>query len=178
MADRLRDDAVAARLGRLEELLGQLEQTPGPAGEIALDAVSELTRVYGEALARAVGYAAEVPAVLASFVGDELLDHLLVLHDIHPEPVDRRVGRAIEALRPGVAERGGEVELAGIDGGVARVSLSMSGCGSTTAGVRDAVREAVLAVAPELSDVTVESGGQRDPAFVPLTSLMAGGAPP
>ena len=66
-------------------------------------------------------------------------------------------------------ERGGEVELAGIDDGVAHVRLSVSGCGS--AGVEDAVRSAVLAVAPELADVQREVP-PPEPAFVPLDALL------
>jgi Fe-S cluster biogenesis protein NfuA len=164
-APRLDDAAVRERVTRLDDLLGQVEQVPGPAGELALEAVSALAEVYGEALARALALAAEP----RTFVADELLGHLLALHGIHPDPVERRVEQALSELEPAVRERGGEVELAGIDDGVAHVRLSVSGCGS--AGVEDAVRSAVLAVAPELADV------ERDvpppsPAFVPLDSLL------
>jgi AcrR family transcriptional regulator len=172
MADRLRDDAVAERLARLDELLAQLEQAPGPAGEVALEAVSELTQVYGEALARAIAYTADVPGVREKFIRDELLGHLLVLHDIHPEPVDERVRRVVEKLKRDVAELGGTLRLSGIDSGVATLTLSIGGCGSS--GVADAVREAVLAVAPELSDVVLA----KDPAFVPLESLTLGRSGP
>lgn len=171
-AVRLRDDAVAERLSRLDELLGQVEETPGPAGEVALAAVTELARVYGEALARAAGYAAEAAGPLEAFLADELLSHLLVLHEIHPEPVARRVARAIARLRAEVAGRGGMVELTGVDDGVATVVLALGGCGSTVDGVREAVTEAVLAVAPELSEVSIiapAKGG--DTAFVPLASV-------
>ncbi|GLY70065.1 NifU family protein [Amycolatopsis taiwanensis] len=171
---RLADDAVAARLTRLDELLGQVEATPGPAGEVALAAVSELTRVYGEALARASGYAAETPAVLDAFVRDELLGHLLVLHDIHPEPARRRVARAVDGLRPVLAERGGTVELTGIDDEVATVTLSVGGCGSTVDSVRNAVREAVLAAAPELSEVAIVAPAGSRATFVPLEAVLPG----
>lgn len=167
---RLDNAAVHERLTRLDELLGQVEATPGPAGEVALDAVSALAEVYGEALARATAYASTTPAVLAAITDDELLSHLLVLHGIHPDPVDRRVVHALDDLRPALQERGGDVELAGIDQGVATVRLSVKGCSS--AGVEDAVREAVLAVAPELSDVA-RAPAKRDAAFVPLNALMA-----
>ena len=168
MADgppRLDDTNVRERVARLDDLLAQVEQVPGPAGELALEAVSTLAEVYGEALARALALAAEPRA----FVADELLGHLLALHGIHPDPVERRVEQALSELEPAVRERGGEVQLAGIDDGVAHVRLSVSGCGS--AGVEDAVRSAVLAVAPELADV------ERDVpapslAFVPLDSLL------
>jgi len=178
---RLRDPQVRAQLARLDELLSRLEDTHGPTGELALDAVSELTRVYGEALARATGYAAESPGLLDSFVRDELLGHLLALHDIHPEPVRRRVARAIDRLRPEVAERGGDVTFAGIDNGVATVTITAGGgCGRSAGGIEDVVRQAVLAVAPELSDVAVVlAGRERGTAFVPLASLTVrpGGVP-
>jgi Fe-S cluster biogenesis protein NfuA len=162
---------VRERLTRLDELLAQVEAIPGPAGELALEAVSALAEVYGEALARATAYASDVPAVLTALTGDELLGHLLVLHGVHPEPVERRVAHALDELRPALRERGGDVELAGIDQDVATVRLSTKGCSS--AGVEDAIREAVLAVAPELSDVArAPTAGRRDAAFVPLDALM------
>jgi Fe-S cluster biogenesis protein NfuA len=170
--------AVHQQLTRLDELLGQVEAIPGPAGELALDAISALTGMYGEALARVLAYAARAPALAESIIGDELLGHLLVLHDIHPDPVERRVARALDDLRPVVRERGGDVELAGIDQGVAQVRLTVSGCGSSASGVEDAVREAVLAVAPELSDVRrVPVAGGPDAAFIPLDALMRREAP-
>jgi Fe-S cluster biogenesis protein NfuA len=168
---RLDDAAVHEQLSRLDELLGQVEALPGPTGEIALETVSALADVYGEALARATAYASGTPAVLDAMTGDELLGHLLVLHDIHPDPVERRVAHALDELRPAVQQRGGDMELAGIEAGVASVRLSISGCSS--AGVEDAVREAVLAAAPELSDVQrVPAAGGRGSAFVPLEALL------
>jgi Fe-S cluster biogenesis protein NfuA len=163
-ADRLDDAAVRERLTGLDELLDRVEQIPGPAGELALEAVAALAEVYGEALARALALADP-----SAFAADELLGHLLVLHGIHPDPVERRVARALEDMAPAVRERGGEVELAGLDDGVARVRLTVSGCGA--AGVEDEVRTAVLAVAPELDEVRREAP-PRAPAFVPLDSLL------
>ncbi|MEU3860010.1 NifU family protein [Streptomyces sp. NPDC028722] len=180
MADaaRLADPAVEARLARLDEVLAGLEAMPGPA----LEAVALLTEVYGEALARVLDRA-EGP-LRERLAEDELLGHLLVLHDIHPEPPERRAARAVEKLRPAVRERGGELEWAGLEGQVARVRLKSggggcgSGCGSGggsgSSDVTEAVRAAVLAVAPELTSVeTVEATPKRvaAPAFVPLTSI-------
>ncbi|WP_086562144.1 NifU family protein, partial [Streptomyces africanus] len=111
---------------------------------------------------------------------DELLGHLLVLHDIHPEPAERRAARAVERLRPAVQERGGDVEWAGVEGQVAQVRLKSgggcgSGCGGGGSEVTDAVREAVLAVAPELTAVEPLPSTPA-PAFVPLTTLTHRGA--
>ncbi|AYN43046.1 NifU family protein [Streptomyces dangxiongensis] len=177
MADaaRLADPAVEVRLARLDEVLAGLEAAPGPA----LEAVALLSEVYGEALARVLDHA-EGP-LRERLAEDELLGHLLVLHDMHPEPPERRAARAVEKLRPAVRERGGELEWAGLEGQVARVRLKTgggcgSGCGSGggSSDVTEAVRAAVLAVAPELTSVeTVEAAPERvtAPAFVPLTSI-------
>ena len=175
--ERLADPDVEARLSRLDQLLEGLEATPGPATRPAVEAVRLLTEIYGEALARVMDHAdAQLAEHLAE---DELLGHLLVLHAIHPEPVERRAARAVERLRPAVQERGGDVEWAGADGAVGRVRLTAgggcgSGCGGGTGDVTAAVREAVLAVAPELSAVEPEQ--VTPPAFVPLTTITHRGA--
>jgi Fe-S cluster biogenesis protein NfuA len=171
MDERLDDAAVRERLARLDELLAQVEQIPGPSGELALEAVSALAAVYGEALARAVEYAGRPGVVVEAMVGDELLGHLLALHGAHPDPPERRVTRVLEQLRPAVRQRGGDVELVGIEGGVATVRLTAGGCGSTAAGIEEAVREAVLAVAPELEGVRREQA-PREATFVPLDALL------
>lgn len=177
--ERLADPAVETRLARLDQLLEGLESAPGPGTRSAVEAVRLLTEVYGEALARVMDHAdGQLAERLAD---DELLGHLLVLHAIHPEPAERRAARAVERLRPAVQERGGDVEWAGVEGDVARVRLTAgggcgSGCGSGggTSDVTAAVREAVLAVAPELSAVEPEQ--VTPPAFVPLTTITHRGA--
>jgi Fe-S cluster biogenesis protein NfuA len=160
---RLDGGALADRLTRVDDLLERVQQVPGPTAEAAIEAVRALTEVYGEALARVLDHAGD--GLTGRLVQDDLLGHLLVLHGLHPEPVETRAARAVERVRPTVRERGGDVELAGIDGPVARVRLTASGCGA--AAFEEAVREAVLAVAPELSDVVPV----REAAFVPLGTL-------
>ncbi|MDT0448500.1 NifU family protein [Streptomyces hesseae] len=155
-------------LTRADDLLGQLEAAPGPTARTALEAVRVLTELYGEALARTLE--ATGPAVAERLADDELVGHLLALHGIHPEPVERRVARAVDAIRPAVRERGGELRLAGIADGVATVRLKTSGCRSSATGLADAVREAVLALAPELSDVR-QADEERPGAFVPLDAV-------
>ncbi|MCH5671285.1 NifU family protein [Streptomyces gilvus] len=178
VVERLADAAVESRLARLDQLLEGLQSVPGPATRSAIEAVRLLTEVYGEALARVMDHAdARLSDRLAD---DELLGHLLVLHGVHPEPVERRAARAVERLRPAVRERGGDVEWAGVDGEVGRVRLTTGGCGSGCGGgtndVTAAVQEAVLAVAPELT--AVEPVPATAPAaFVPLTTLTRRGTP-
>ncbi|MEU2060789.1 NifU family protein [Streptomyces sp. NPDC013455] len=172
-AGRLADPDVEGRLARLDELLARLETAPGPMGATAVEAVRVLTEVYGEALARVLDLAGQ--PLVAGLAEDELLGHLLVLHQLHPEPAQRRAERAVDRLRPAVRDRGGDIELVGVEGQVARVRVSEArGCGSGCGGgptVADAVREAVLAAAPELTAVE-PLPAPTAPAFVPLDSLL------
>ncbi|MEW2294233.1 NifU family protein [Streptomyces sp. NPDC006743] len=179
-AARLTDAGAEARLARIDGLLAELESAPGPTAGRALEAVRLLSEVYGEALARLLEHAGGEPDGRAAVTEDELVGHLLVLHGIHPEPAERRAARAVERLRPAVRERGGDVEWVGLEGRVARVRVSEggggcgAGCGAAASGLVEAVREAVLAAAPELAGVErlpEPSGRRAAPAFVPLDAL-------
>jgi Fe-S cluster biogenesis protein NfuA len=152
----LDDAAVEELLVRLDDLLGRLENIPGATAALALEAVQALTQVYGEALARIVDVAS--PAVLETFDRDELLRHLMVLHELHPHPVEERVLHALDRVRPYLNSHGGDVTLVSVAGGVARVALTghCDGCTSSTTTMETAIREAVLAIAPELERVEAE----------------------
>lgn len=202
---RLDDAAVAARLARIDAHLEKVQAAPGPTAQAALDAVRALTEIYGEALARildradrytarseageeALGFGSD-PGLAGRLADDELVGHLMVLHGLHPEPPERRAERAVERLRPTLLEYGGDIELTGVEGGSARVRLRSPGgdsgcaCGSAAGrgpgsdGVADAVREAVLGAAPELTSVEVvpdpaEEAGSGPATFVPLDALL------
>jgi hypothetical protein len=166
----LADPQVEQRLTRLDELLAQVEATPGPGGALAMEAVTALAEVYGEALARALDAATTAPdqaGAVERMLADPLLGHLLTLHGIHPEPVERRIDRALETLRPALGAQGADIALVGMADGVAEVRLP-TGCGSGD--TTHAVREAVLAAAPELADVR-PAPPVRTPTFVPVTAI-------
>ncbi|XVQ14046.1 NifU family protein [Spirillospora sp. CA-255316] len=181
MAERLDEGALAERLGRIEELLATLEQAPGPTAESALDAVALLSEVYGEALGRVMDRAAADARLAAALMEDDLVGHLLALHDVHLAPTAERVRRALEGVRPYLRSQGRDVELVGIDGDVARVRLTggPGGCGSTAGMVEQAVRDAVLAIAPELSGVEPEGGeaAERPATFIPVDALLRHATP-
>jgi Fe-S cluster biogenesis protein NfuA len=168
----LDDQEVMGRIERLDGLLEQLERTPGATAASALEAVELLAGIYGEALSRVMGRVASAPGLTEQLTADELLWHLLVLHELHPGSVRERVDRALDDVRPYLAAHGGDVRLASVEEGVARVRLAAKGCGSSSASLEEAVREAVLALAPELSGVERAPGDDaRPPAFVPVDSL-------
>jgi Fe-S cluster biogenesis protein NfuA len=170
MAEPLTDAAVEQRLARLDDLLGKLEEIPGATAAMALEAAQALTEVYGTALARVVERAS--PALLDAFDRDELLRHLLVLHDLHPLPVEERISRALDRVRPYLHSHGGDVELVSIVDGVVRVLFTghCDGCTSSAATMESAIREAVLAMAPEVERVEAEPATAA-PHPAPLISV-------
>jgi len=142
------DAEIAERLARVESALAGIEDDPP-----ALAALQAVVELYGEALRRLVRSGA-----IGAAPDDDLVAHLLLVHDLHPEGVETRVARALEEVRPYLGSHGGGVELVGISGGVARVRLegTCDGCASSTATLKDAIERAVLQAAPELEAVEAE----------------------
>lgn len=165
---RLADAEVEERLTHLDGLLGGIEEMPGTGGEMARAAVSALAEVYGEALARAVTVASSAPGAVRRLASDQLVGHLMALHGLHPDPPERRVEEAISQIQSRL-HGGGSVELAGIEGGVARVEVATTGCGSQD--LPSSVRDIVLAAAPDLAGVEAARAAQPAPAFIPVEAL-------
>jgi Fe-S cluster biogenesis protein NfuA len=154
------DDAEVRELvARVESLLGGLDAR-------ATEAVQALVELYGEALARFVRG--------ADPTADELLSHLLLVHDLHPVDVETRVRQALDDVRPYLGSHGGGVELLGVEAGVARVRLdgTCNGCPSSAVTLRNAIEEAIMRAAPELEGVDAEGVTEPQPALVQIGSLQ------
>ena len=122
-----RDADVERRLAELDELLARVEQIPGPTGALALEAVTAVVEIYGAALSRALLLARSPEA----FTGDPLLGHLLLVHRMHPDPVDVRVRRALDDIGSRLGPHGASLELLGIADGTAQVRVTGGGgCGT------------------------------------------------
>jgi Fe-S cluster biogenesis protein NfuA len=156
------DDAEVRRL--VERVEGLLEELAGAPK--ATEAVQALVELYGEALARFLRGAD--PAE------DELLSHLLLVHDLHPVDVETRVRRALDEVRPYLGSHGGDVELLAVEDGVARLRLSgtCNGCPSSTATLRNAIEEAVMRAAPDLERIDAEGVAEPQPTIVQIGSLQ------
>lgn len=165
-ARRLDEQAVLDAISRFERDMDRVEQVPGPTVEVALDAITTLTALYGEALARVVDAADD--ALLHRLSDDDLVGHLLALHGLHPEPVETRVQKVLAQIRAELGDDG-RAELAGIDAGVAHIRVAGRGCGSSD-GTAHAVAEAVLGEAPELDAVEPEL--VRPATTIPVEALL------
>jgi Fe-S cluster biogenesis protein NfuA/nitrite reductase/ring-hydroxylating ferredoxin subunit len=157
-------------VAELEARLEQLERLEEPAQSVALDAVQALLQVYGEALRRVV---AGLDGEAAGLAEDELLSHLLVLHDLHPVPVEERIAQALDGVRPYLRSHGGEVELLAVEDGVARLRLegSCKGCPSSAATLKLAIEDAIREAAPELAGIEAEGVAPPPPPLVQLGSF-------
>lgn len=173
------DDQLAReRVARIESLLEEIEELPDPvARDRCTEVVGALLDLYGEGLARIVE---RVPAP-QSLVEDELIAHLLLLHGIHPVPVEARVHGALQEVRPYLQSHGGNVELVSLRDGVLRLRLegSCSGCPSSAATLALAVEEAVRKAAPEIEQIEAEeeqqpsaNGSVAGPALIELAPVM------
>ena len=168
---RLDDPEVRALLGALNDQLDQLEAMPGPVSELGLTVVAGVAEIYGQALIRTLELAD--PAAVERMLDDELIAHLLALHGIHPESVEKRLTRVIDELRAAVSDQGGTVELDRLDETVAVVRVALGARASRSADVEHTVRRAVMTAVPELANVRiVPAGSASATAFVPLEALM------
>lgn len=168
MPARLSDQDVEERLIRLDALLEKLESTPGATAETALEAVTALAEVYGGALIRIADMLSQTDGLLHRIATDELVGHLLTLHGVHPDSAAQRVDRALQEAADHLS-RGTSAELTGINGDVAEVRVTASGCGSSAGAVAKALEDVVLGAAPELAGVQAVTA--KPPALIPIDAL-------
>ena len=185
----MEDHEARERVARVEALLGEVEALADPAAkEKALEVVQALLDLYGEGLERLVTVLAERDdgELAEAVAADELVSHLLLLHGLHPVPLETRVHTALEEVRPYLESHGGNVELLGVDDGIARLRLegSCSGCPSSTVTLKLAIENAIHKAAPDVIEIAAEGAVESAPApqliqlEVPVSSGPAADAAP
>jgi len=169
-------------IGRVEGLLEELESLADPAArDVALETVQAVLELYGAGLERIVERVSEQQA--RALAGDELVEHLLLLHGLHPVSVEERVREALEGVRPYLGSHGGDVELVGVSDGVALVRMqgSCEGCPASAMTLKLAIEDAVLKAAPDVDRVEAEADAAAEavPAGSPLLKIeLVGPAAP
>jgi Fe-S cluster biogenesis protein NfuA len=168
---------------RIETLVDELGALADPrARQAGNELVQALMELYGAGLARVLEIVDEEPAdaarrMFARFADDPLVASLLVLHDLHPDDVETRVGRAIERVRPELDVNGAELTLVEVRDGVARLRLegngNGNGHGSSAKTTRRSLERAIGAAAPEIARVEVEGLEEDPPVLVQLTRVHA-----
>jgi Fe-S cluster biogenesis protein NfuA/nitrite reductase/ring-hydroxylating ferredoxin subunit len=155
----------------------------GPAArERAEQLVREVTDLYGAGLERLIRLALRAtPGIADELVSDDLIASLLVVHGLHPHPVERRIADALDTVRPYLGSHGGDVHLLEVAGdpGNYTVRLQFSGscksCPSSAMTLELAVEDAVRAAAPEISaiEVIAQESNTGATATIPAESLLS-----
>jgi Fe-S cluster biogenesis protein NfuA/nitrite reductase/ring-hydroxylating ferredoxin subunit len=148
---------------RVQELTEQLEEVQDfQARAVADELVSSVMALYGEGLERIFAALADDDATVAEvrerLVDDGVVASLLLIHDLYPVDLETRIGEALQSVRPYMESHGGDVELVGIEDGVARLRLvgHCKGCPASEATLELAIKKAIEDAAPDLAGLEVE----------------------
>ena len=150
--------AIGAELETLIAKMDALDESRDAAS--ARELVRLLMSLYGAGLSRVLEIvrteSGGPQAVLDRLAADPLLSSLLVLHDLHPQPVERRVNQALEGLRPHLPVDT-QVTVVAIDDGSVRLKVERRAARSADGGsIRSAIERAIQEAAPEIATVHVD----------------------
>jgi Fe-S cluster biogenesis protein NfuA len=150
-------------LARVQELTDALEALPeGREKALAEDLIGAIVELYGDGLRRVVEALQDAGApgqeIHERLVSDGVVASLLLIHDLYPIDLETRVREALDSVRPYMESHGGDVELLGLEGGIARLRLagSCDGCPASAATLELAIKDALDQAAPDLAGLEVE----------------------
>jgi Fe-S cluster biogenesis protein NfuA len=189
--DRPAESGFPERMRRIESLVAELEECADPATQAKSRAlVQAVLELHGAGLARLLQVASEHGeagrALAESFLRDELLSSLLLLHDLHPHDLATRAGAALDRVRAQLGAQGCKVELIEAGGGVVRVRMERTTRthGSSMETLRAVVLEALSAAAPDAEAIEVEAAIEQAleaplvQLHVPAAAGARSGGPP
>jgi Fe-S cluster biogenesis protein NfuA/nitrite reductase/ring-hydroxylating ferredoxin subunit len=177
MAAALDSDRHLERVQQLTQQLEELED--GPDKRIAEELVGAIVALYGDGLERIVGVLADSGVagqeIHERLVDDGVVASLLLIHDLYPIDLETRVREALDTVRPYMESHGGNVELLGLEDGVARLRLAGSchGCAASAATLELAIKDALDEAAPDLAGLEVEGVAATNGADAPTPTWMS-----
>jgi hypothetical protein len=176
------------KMRRLGALVGELDQGPGGGSKVAArELVQLLMEVHRAGLERIMelvieagresGARPRVPSgeIIDRFGDDPIVRNLLLLYSLHPDNLETRVVRALNAIRPRLRKFDSRVELVSLHEGAVQLRLYISGHprGSTIKDLRAIVEGAIYDLAPDLMSLTILAPEEESSSgFVPLQSLL------
>ena len=162
-------DPSAELVERVQALTAQLDEVQDlQARAVADELVASILQLYGAGLERIMEALDEPGATVAEVRGrlveDGVVASLLVIHGLYPVDLETRVQEALDGVRPYMESHGGDVELVGVEDGVAHMRLvgHCNGCPASEATLELAIKKALEETAPDLEGLEVE--GVSEPA--------------
>jgi Fe-S cluster biogenesis protein NfuA/nitrite reductase/ring-hydroxylating ferredoxin subunit len=159
----------AAELARRADELARLEglaQGWEPAQQGVLSAIKtgieELNAEAFKRLIRALKGDEAAAAALRKAVRDPLVYQVLLFHGLVKEPLEHRVARALDEVRPSLKQHGGDVELVAVkfpDTVEVRLIGSCQSCPSSGETLSEGVEKSIKAHCPEIVNVNRVSRG-------------------
>jgi Fe-S cluster biogenesis protein NfuA len=171
------DRDLKARAAQVEALVGEIDSFKEPEAKAkTTELLQALLQLYGEGLSRMLEIVTERDrAILDLLVRDDWIGHLLLLHGLHPLPIETRVAAALQKIRPYLQAHGGNVELLSVERAVVRLRLhgSCRGCPSSAMTLRLTIEEAIREAAPDVDAFELDEAQEDEPApnIIPLSSL-------
>jgi Fe-S cluster biogenesis protein NfuA/nitrite reductase/ring-hydroxylating ferredoxin subunit len=165
-------------IARVQELTGRLEDLDDPGCRaLAEELTAAVVQMYGAGLERIVALADA--GTRDEMAKDDLVAGLLMIHDLYPVPVEQRVMQALDTVRPYMESHGGNVELLGIEDGIAKLRLegSCKSCRASSSTLELAVRQALEEAAPDLDGMDVEGVVEEEPEVSGIPLPVLNGAP-
>ena len=112
---------------RIQELIERITEVPDPSSRQMLeDFLESLLRFYGQGLARILELVEEAGPEgrkSTTLINDGAVRGLLLIHGLHPVPLETRLRGALDKIRPYMESHGGNVELLSLEDDVARLRL-------------------------------------------------------
>jgi Fe-S cluster biogenesis protein NfuA len=148
---------------RVQRLTAELEEIADSSAQArAEELVAAVVSLYGEGLERIFAMLADAgpsgDELVKRFAADGVVASLMLIHDLYPVELEQRVAAALDSVRPYMESHGGDVELIGIDDGIARIRLegSCEGCPASASTLELAIKQALDEAAPDLEGLVVE----------------------
>jgi Fe-S cluster biogenesis protein NfuA len=151
-----------AQTERVEKLAAKLDRAGDPeVRAAALELVQSVIELHGAALQRMIDKCLEIPdgeRVLNEVLQDDLVASMFLLHSLHPDDIETRVIRGLEAVRPYLKSHGGDCEFVSVRDGVVRLKLhgTCGSCPSSSLTLKNAVEDALYEAAPDILEIIAE----------------------
>ncbi len=153
-------DEFAREGQKIEEFVRKIGELPDPATRHLLqECLESVLGFYGHGLARIMellGGADEKSRDM--LLNDPGVRGLLLIHGLHPVPLETRLHEALAKVRPYMESHGGDVELLSLEDDFARLRLQghCKTCPSSAVTLELAVRAAIEEACPDLQGFEVE----------------------